>query len=487
MRRTLLLAAVIAIAAPATASAATITREADGTLAYTAAPGAAFNKVNLLGSDDGATLTVSTYGDDDTASWPADCTPSSLYGADVVTCPMPAAVRVDAGDGDDLLQDGTLPVPVTLLGGPGRDTIEGYTSAETLDGGAGDDRLTGYGGDDVLRGGDGNDTVDGGEGRDRLEGGAGDDLLTPDGHEHAGADVVDGGPGYDRIEGDYSSRFEDGEPPVSITFAGGADDGRPGEGDDLRGVEKVYLAVGGRFVGSDAAEEFRLGQVGTPSTMLGAGGDDVLRSGDGPDHLDGGAGNDSVDGGFGDDELIGGPGRDTISGDLAGGDCGPLWCKSPYGNDTIDARDGEVDSVTCGAGTDSVQADPQDVVAPDCETVVRAAAAGPEVGPGPKTGPGPVKRKATLALQGRPRLAAALRSGFVVRVTGAPAARTLTLTARRAGKVVARGSVKVPARGGAVRVRLRFTAAGRRALRRAARASLSVTGATGRTTVVLRR
>ena len=107
--------------------------------------------------------------------------------------------------------------------------------------------------------------------------------------------------------------------------------------------------------------------------MNGGGGDDRLRSGDGADHLDGGAGNDNVDGGFGDDVLVGGPGRDTISGDLAGGDCGPLWCKYPYGNDTIQARDGEVDSITCGAGTDSVSADPQDVVAPDCETVARGA------------------------------------------------------------------------------------------------------------------
>jgi Ca2+-binding RTX toxin-like protein len=126
---------------------------------------------------------------------------------------------------------------------------------------------------------------------------------------------------------------------VAITFGGGADDGRPGEGDDLRNVEKVWLNVGGSFTGTDGSDEFRLSQVGTPSTMAGGGGDDRLRSGDGPDHLDGGAGNDSVDGGFGDDVLIGGPGRDTISGDLAGGDCGPLWCTYPYGNDTIEARD----------------------------------------------------------------------------------------------------------------------------------------------------
>ena len=116
---------------------------------------------------------------------------------------------------------------------------------------------------------------------------------------------------------------------MAITLGGGADDGRPGEGDDLRSVEKMWLNVGGSFTGSDGPDEFRLSQVGTPSTMNGRGGDDVLRSGDGADHLDGGAGNDSVDGGFGDDVLVGGPGRDTISGDLAGGDCGPLWCKYP--------------------------------------------------------------------------------------------------------------------------------------------------------------
>ena len=160
---------------------------------------------------------------------------------------------------------------------------------------------------------------------------------------------------------------------MAITFGGGADDGRPGEGDDLRSVEKVWLNVGGSFTGTDGADEFRLSQVGTPSTMVGAGGDDRLRSGDGADRLDGGAGNDSIDGGFGDDVLVGGPGRDTFSGDLAGGDCGPLWCRYPYGNDTIEARDGEVDSITCGAGTDTVNADAQDVVAPDCENVARGA------------------------------------------------------------------------------------------------------------------
>ena len=54
----------------------------------------------------------------------------------------------------------------------------------------------------------------------------------------------------------------------------------------------------------------------------------------------------------------------------------------PYGNDTIDVRGGESDSVSCGAGDDTVTADPNDVIDADCEHVERGAA--------PSTGPGPV-------------------------------------------------------------------------------------------------
>jgi hypothetical protein len=115
--------------------------------------------------------------------------------------------------------------------------------------------------------------------------------------------------------------------------------------------------VPGRIVGSDGPEYVKLHQVGGDGELIGNGGDDELRAGDGADRIDGGAGADKLDGGFGDDTIVGGPGRDQISADLAGGDCGPLWCKLPYGNDTVDARDGEADSVTCGAGTDKVLAD----------------------------------------------------------------------------------------------------------------------------------
>ena len=482
MRWALLVALLLAVAVPAGASAATVARTADGTLVYTGS-GSVKNHVGVQVADDDSTITFYTNSGDPMNS-PSGCSPSDLYGGDVVTCTMPTAVRVELGAGDDdaYAMDG-IPVPVTLSGGPGADWLTAGEERAVLDGGTGEDKLVGAEGDDLLRGGDGNDTIDGADGRDRIEAGAGDDLLAPDGYEHANADVVDGGPGFDRIEGDYSSRFSDTDPPVAITFGGGADDGRPGEGDDLRSVEKVWLNVGGSFTGTEGADEFRLSQVGTPSTMNGLGGDDRLRSGDGADRLDGGAGNDSVDGGFGDDELIGGPGRDTISGDLAGGDCGPLWCRYPYGNDTIQARDGEVDSITCGAGTDTVNADAQDVVAPDCENVTRS---GSGAGPTPGSKPGGSSAKgAKLALKGRTKLAKALRSGFTVRVTGAKAGQRYKLTARGNGKLVARGSAK--ARSTTVNVKLRFTKAGRKALKGKRAAKLVVRGGTVRGTVTLRR
>lgn len=88
----------------------------------------------------------------------------------------------------------------------------------------------------------------------------------------------------------------------------------------------------------------------------------------GRDRINGGGGDDAIAGGAGADDLTGGPGWDVING-------GP-------GNDVIDARDGRADrGIVCGAGTDTVYADPSDRrrsgrrgnIAPDCERVLYRA------------------------------------------------------------------------------------------------------------------
>jgi Ca2+-binding RTX toxin-like protein len=356
-----------ALALPSAATAATI--DADGgTLVFRTAPGERYS-----GSLQGSETWVSFYtgGSIAVTSAPETCEVESSY----TTCPVPSAVKYVLGDADDQYATSSgVPagVRVTVEGGGGSDWLRGYHLDETLLGGDGNDRVEGSTGDDTVDGGAGDDDVDGYEGRDRVLGGAGNDTLHPDGYETPAADVVDGGPGVDTIESDYVTRdYTDFDHPVAITLGGGADDGRPGEGDDLRSVERVILSTGGKVTGSDADEYVKLHQVGDDGELIGNGGADELRGGDGSDKVDGGTGDDKLDGGFGDDTIVGGPGRDRISADLAGGDCGPLWCKIPHGDDVVQARDGEADSISCGAGTDRVVADADDTVAPDCEEVDR--------------------------------------------------------------------------------------------------------------------
>jgi Ca2+-binding RTX toxin-like protein len=86
---------------------------------------------------------------------------------------------------------------------------------------------------------------------------------------------------------------------------------------------------------------------GTPHT-------DLLRGLGGKDLLRGLGGTDRLEGGVGADRIVGGPGRDMV----IGGD----------GNDDIDVKDGQVDTVRCGAGRDRVRADRRDRLS-GCERV----------------------------------------------------------------------------------------------------------------------
>ena len=182
------------------------------------------------------------------------------------------------------------------------------------------------------------------------------------------SDVIDGGPGADSLT-DYHSGDPALAPPITITLDGIADDGREGERDDIRSVESFDVSSVGRFVGDDAANTFYAPEVGRGGFVDGRGGDDTLVAGDAADEVLGGTGADAISGGMGDDRLVGGPGPDVISGDRPAR-CNEYHCDiaGGYGNDTIDARDGERDLIACGEGTDTVLADPVDVLADDCES-----------------------------------------------------------------------------------------------------------------------
>ena len=228
--------------------------------------------------------------------------------------------------------------------------------------------------------------------------------------------------------------------------------------------------------------------------LRGGAGNDTLRGIAGDDQIDGGAGDDTIHGGADNDTVTGGPGRDSINGD------GDYSGTTLGGNDTIQARDGEIDQVACGWGADSAVLDANDVVdlVTDCEGVDRPAVepGGGGGGGGGGSTPAPAALTVSLAKPKAVKLGA-VAGGKAVPVTATisqPCAATLKLLvskseARRArlgrSPVTLASAVKA-APAGTLHASLKVKKAYRSKLRRLKRlkAKLSITcaGAAGATT-----
>jgi hypothetical protein len=342
---------------------------------------------------------------------------------------------------------------------------------QLIDGGPGDDKLDGHEGDDVVRGGPGNDEVTGSAGNDVVEGGDGNDTLKPDRYEDPGNDVVDGGPGFDQVA-DWDKPGEGFNPPVGISFDGAANDGRPGEADNVIGVEKVHSHVHGTFAGGPGDDELVVlaNLTAGDSTITGGGGNDRLSGHDYRETIDGGPGDDRVEGGMGNDTLAGGPGSDTVYGDATGDLCGYYYCKIPFGNDVVDTRDGQQDTVDCGAGEDRLSADAIDVVAANCEQVDKSGSGGPGGKPGGLNGPSSYTRRALRRGIAFEHACAAACSVTVKLVGDRKTARKL------GGRTIAAGKGS-RATGGPIKVkaRLKPAAKGRLGRLHKGRATLKVT------------
>ena len=165
---------------------------------------------------------------------------------------------------------------------------------------------------DPQRGSNRSDVFYGTKGGDGYNGRRGGDLIEGRG----GDDCLRGGRDADEVKG-----------------AGGEDRVGGGRGfDDLHGGPQADRVSGAR-------------------------GGDTVRGGGGDDRLRGGEGRDSLRGGGGRDRVVGGPGRDVVRGGKGG--------------DTISVADGEPDTVICGGGRDTVDADRRDKVRPSCERIHR--------------------------------------------------------------------------------------------------------------------
>jgi hypothetical protein len=286
MPRRLVLAGLLALAFPASAHAASVS-VASGVLTYTATPGDT-NVIALAETAPGTVTVTPQPGDNDAFGGGTGCTPNG-HGD---TCTGVTSVVVDAGDGNDTISAAGL----TTIGA----ALHGDEGNDTLTGGAARDDLRGGDGDDILNGGDGDDTLGG----------------------DAGADVYNGGDGIDTAS--YGSRAT-----PSYSIDGVANDGAPGEGDN---IEPDVENIGASAAAAD------------PIAVTGSAAANWIVVSQGKATIVGGAGSDILEGGPQDD--------------------------------AIDARDGTQDVVICGGGSDTALVDTVDVVSPTCENVQRTATPG---------------------------------------------------------------------------------------------------------------
>jgi Ca2+-binding RTX toxin-like protein len=192
-----LCAAAVALAAlvalPAAAAGHSLVRVNGNELAYISADAVSLNtlEARVRGGDYELRDATVDGGSDPGPCRPGEITPDANAYIVQVFCRRAGIerLRVDLGEREDSAVV-NLPIPITLLGGPGADRLVAGSAADSVQGGDGNDRLDGGGGDDQL---------DGGEGVDTFEGGPGSDVVrSADGL----AERVSCGAGEDRVEAD---------------------------------------------------------------------------------------------------------------------------------------------------------------------------------------------------------------------------------------------------------------------------------------------
>jgi len=191
--RILLVAALGLATLPATAGAHSIVRIGGSTLTYLSADATSLNTLNVRMHGKRVEMLDRTVdgGIDPGSCDPGDVSPDANAYTVQVYCPRGPvrAMRIDLGEREDTATV-NLPFRVTLLGGPGSDTLRTGAQADVVQGDQGND---------VIATGAGADELDGGIGYDRIDGGEGDDeLRAADGY----TDRIACGPGSDRVDAD---------------------------------------------------------------------------------------------------------------------------------------------------------------------------------------------------------------------------------------------------------------------------------------------
>jgi RTX calcium-binding nonapeptide repeat (4 copies) len=200
----------------------------------------------------------------------------------------------------------------------------------------------------AVRLGDGDDEVSLRDLGGSVDGGPGDDGIVVAGPPSqleggAGADLLDA-----RLAPGSAISYRDHTAGVTVRLNGLADDGSPGEGDNVLGsLGSIEGGSGGDTLESGADAASLAGGAGN-DTLVGSPEGESLLGQDGDDQIAGGGGNDSLAGGAGTDLLSGGPGHDEAS---YAGSVTPL---------RLSIGDGPNDGAA-GEG-DDIQADVEDLI-----------------------------------------------------------------------------------------------------------------------------
>jgi diguanylate cyclase (GGDEF)-like protein len=171
-----------------------------------------------------------------------------------VYCPLPNAISVDAGDGDDSVVVYSW-IGATLRGGPGNDQLYGSAGKDVIDGQDGNDTLGGGYGGDTIKGGPGTDTVTFSYFTSpvavSLDGLANDGIAND--HSNVSSDVenIIGGPNADTLVGDGDANTIEGGPGSDVVRGNGG-------GDTLRvrddSHDQVFCGVGHDSVDADTSD-----------------------------------------------------------------------------------------------------------------------------------------------------------------------------------------------------------------------------------------
>jgi RTX calcium-binding nonapeptide repeat (4 copies) len=215
--------------------------------------------------------------------------------------------------------------PDGLAGIPTDEDSEGAFLGWMIDGGAGDDRIVGSPLFDHIIGGPGSDVLDGRRG---------DDLFEQRGQ--AGSDRIRGGPGRDALQWRAAAALN-----IDLsqgTFNGGT----------VESIEKVQGGDGSdTLIGGDRPD--MLQGEGGADVIAGRGGADLL-VGDGESTFAALVAADTIDGGSGDDVL------DVDNKAFVF-----------YAGDAVGSAPGPADRLSCGDGSDRVDASASQLVPADCE------------------------------------------------------------------------------------------------------------------------